>query len=77
MNARQLHGLYRATVINTADPMQRLRLQVSMPELGTVHPWALACISVQPPTMPAVGTLVWIMFEGGNADKPVWLGMLA
>jgi uncharacterized protein involved in type VI secretion and phage assembly len=28
-------------------------------------------------TLPTPGDVVWIAFEGGDADNPVWLGVLA
>ena len=70
-------GIYRATVLNTQDPMRRGRVQLMIP--GASHPisgWAEACLS--PGTSIAsvkVGDDGWAMFEGGDISNPVFLGI--
>lgn len=69
-------SIYRGVVTNNTDPSSLMRLQVQVPAvLGNQMVWALPCIpigtSVAP---PAVGKGVWIMFEGGNPNSPVWMG---
>lgn len=75
-------GIYRATVFNNEDPEYRGRLRLFIPSVfGTEEatPWALPCF----PTggtdagvfmVPAPNEFVWVMFEGGDPDVPVWLG---
>jgi uncharacterized protein involved in type VI secretion and phage assembly len=74
-------GKYRGTVMNNIDPQQIGRLQLQVPDvLGTtVSGWALPCLPVAGPQMgvfalPPVGAAVWVEFEGGDADRPIWVG---
>ena len=75
------YGVYRGTVVNNIDPMQLGRIQVTVPDAGGVIPssWAVPCVPLagkQSGTfmVPQVGAGVWIQFEGGDPDKPVWTG---
>jgi hypothetical protein len=70
------YGIYRGTAINTADPMMRGRIQVGVPSVtgGGVGNWAEACRDFKSNTTPPVGTAVWVMYEGGDASRPVWIG---
>jgi uncharacterized protein involved in type VI secretion and phage assembly len=62
----QYFGKYRGTVVNTTDPEQRARLRAVVPDVLGTEPttWAL----------PPVGAGVWIEFEQGNPDYPIWSG---
>jgi len=77
----RFYGKYRGTVINNVDPMQLNRVLVQVPEvLGPgVSSWAMPCLPFAgtqtgvyyfPP--PQAG--VWVEFEGGDADYPIWVG---
>jgi len=70
-------GKYRAEVVDVADPEQRGRIRVKCPKvLGTqISRWALPCFMPNTFTVPARGTLVWVEFEGGNKDSPIWTGV--
>ena len=70
-------GKYRAEVVDVADPEQRGRIRVRCPEvLGTqISRWALPCFMPNTFTVPAKGTLVWVEFEGGKKDSPIWTGV--
>jgi Type VI secretion system/phage-baseplate injector OB domain len=71
------HGLYRGSVLNTADPMMKGRVQVSVPTLAAAASgWAMPCRDYGSTTTPPVGTTVWVMFEGGNLSSPVWVGCM-
>jgi hypothetical protein len=49
------HGIYRAVVVNAADPLRRSRLQVRVDVLGTGVAWALPCLPVGSRAVPKVG----------------------
>jgi len=70
------YGIYRGTAMNTADPMMRGRIQVSVPSVagGGGTNWAEACRDFKSTSTPPVGTTVWVMFEGGDVSRPVWVG---
>ena len=74
-------GKYRATVMDNIDPEQLGRIRVEAPDvLGTTPSgWAMPCVplaGVQSGTylVPQVGSAVWVEFEGGDPDRPVWTG---
>ncbi|MEN1783518.1 MAG: phage baseplate assembly protein V [Bacteroidota bacterium] len=77
-------GKFRGTVLNNLDPMQRGRLQLLVPDVTGLLPstWAEACIPLAGPTGPPMGTFfvppigagVWVEFEHGQVDKPIWTG---
>jgi uncharacterized protein involved in type VI secretion and phage assembly len=79
--APKYYGLYRATVVNNVDPMQHGRIQVIVPDAGGITPstWAMPCMAMTGIqagvyTVPPIGAGVWIQFEGGDPDYPVWMG---
>jgi uncharacterized protein involved in type VI secretion and phage assembly len=74
-------GKYRGTVLNNIDPMQTGRLMVQVPDVSNVLPstWALPCLpfcGIQSGmfVVPAIGSGVWIEFEQGDPDFPIWVG---
>jgi hypothetical protein len=74
-------GKYRGTVVNNVDPEQRGRIQAIVPAVSNVVPtsWAMPCVPMagkQQGTfmVPQMGAGVWIEFEGGDPDKPIWVG---
>ena len=70
-----LAGLYRAVVVANNDPLLRRRLLVEAPAVfGDVAQWAEACMPYRSRATPTPGTAVWIMFEEGDASRPVWVG---
>ena len=80
-NSNKYLGKYRGTVINNVDPMQTARLIAQVPDvLGTTpSSWAMPCV----PTagiqtgmffIPPIGAGVWVEFEQGDADFPIWTG---
>lgn len=74
-------GKYRGKVENNIDPMMLGRIQVSAPAVlgaGTLS-WAMPCTpyagnGVGFFMIPPVGANVWVEFEGGDPDYPIWAG---
>jgi len=80
MNQR-FYGKYRGLVLNNIDPMQMNRLQVQVPDVAGLIPvtWAMPCVPVAGlqngmVALPMIGSGVWIEFEQGNPDYPIWVG---
>ena len=80
-SGRKYYGKYRATVINNIDPMQIGRIQAIVPDVSRVLPssWAMPCAPVAGLqmgiyTVPVIGSGVWIEFEHGDPDYPIWVG---
>lgn len=74
-------GKFEATVINNVDPMQLGRIQVQTPEASgiSLSSWATPSFPFAGKQMgaymiPQVGSSVWIEFQGGDLDKPIWTG---
>jgi uncharacterized protein involved in type VI secretion and phage assembly len=74
-------GKYRGTVVNNADPERKGRLQVQVPDVLGDAPstWAMPCLPVAGPQMghvviPVPGSGVWVEFEQGHPDYPIWVG---
>lgn len=72
---------YRGKVENNIDPMQQGRVQVSVPAVlgdGTLS-WAMPSVPYAGPgvgffAVPPRGANIWVEFEGGNPDYPIWSG---
>lgn len=77
----QYLGKFRGTVVNNVDPMMIGRIQAIVPDVSSVAPssWAMPCFpmaGIQTGTLgvPPVGAGVWIEFEHGDPDYPIWSG---
>lgn len=75
------YGKYRGMVLNNIDPMQQGRLQVQVPDVAGLVPttWAMPCVPLAGINMgmfalPMIGAGVWVEFEQGNPDYPIWVG---
>ena len=70
------YGKYRGTVVNNIDPLSRGRIQVIVPEVSSLVPtsWAVPCWPPGGYHTPAPGAGVWIEFEQGDPDYPIWTG---
>lgn len=80
-NNQRFFGKYRGTVTDNRDPQQLGRIQANVPDVlgGNASGWALPCVpyagnQVGLFALPPVGTSVWMEFEQGNPDYPVWSG---
>jgi uncharacterized protein involved in type VI secretion and phage assembly len=81
MNNGRFYGKFRGMVLNNVDPMQMGRLQVQVPDVTGVAPasWAMPCAPVAGIqngmfALPAIGSGVWVEFEHGSVDYPIWVG---
>jgi hypothetical protein len=75
------YGVYRGTVVNNVDPLQIGRIMAMVPDVSSLVPstWAMPCVPVAGKQMgtfivPQIGAGVWIQYEGGDPDHPVWTG---
>jgi phage baseplate assembly protein gpV len=74
------YGKYRGKVIDNDDPLKLGRLKTMVPALSDQElTWALPCtpyagLKVGWYVMPPVGANVWIEFEAGDTDYPIWVG---
>jgi uncharacterized protein involved in type VI secretion and phage assembly len=80
---QRYYGKYRGFVVDNQDPETRGRLKVKVPSvLGDQDSgWALPCapfggLSNQGLFMiPEVDSQLWVEFEEGNIDHPIWVGV--
>ena len=79
--AKRFFGKFRGTVINNIDPMQIARIQVMVPDVSNImlSSWAMPCVPLAGIqngffTVPIIGSGVWVEFEQGDPDFPIWVG---
>jgi hypothetical protein len=70
-------GTYRAVVVDTQDPQQANRVAVQLASLGVEQPlWAMPGVELgSEVVLPAVGAAVWVTFDEGALEYPVWVGL--
>ncbi|HEX7318184.1 MAG TPA: phage baseplate assembly protein V [Pyrinomonadaceae bacterium] len=75
------YGKYRGVVSDTTDPLMLGRVKATVPDvLGEQESgWAMPCApfggsAVGFFAVPTVGAGVWIEFEHGDPDYPIWSG---
>lgn len=70
------YGVYRAIVLNNTDPQLDFRLLLSVRDVSEAPLlWAEACVPVGEITLPGIGDTVWVMFEAGDIQRPIWVGV--
>ena len=81
MQKQTFYGKYRGVVTSNKDPLGMARIQATVPDvLGTDESgWALPSAPFAGNKMgfvalPIVGSRVWIEFEQGDPDYPIWTG---
>jgi uncharacterized protein involved in type VI secretion and phage assembly len=79
---KKYFGKFRGTVINVVDPEQRGRIQVMVPDVSgfALSSWAMPSFPIGGLQMglfslPVPGSGVWIEFEQGDLDYPIWSGI--
>jgi Type VI secretion system/phage-baseplate injector OB domain len=78
--AQPFYGKYPAVVIDNLDPEQRGRLRVRIPDVAPDYEaWAVpswpAGQAPEEHHVPDVGADVWVEFERGDAEYPIWDGV--
>jgi hypothetical protein len=78
---RRYFGKYRGTVLPMYDVDTRGRLLVAVSDANgpNFSGWARPCVPWAGPSMgcymvPPPGANVWVEFEHGNPDHPIWVG---
>lgn len=80
MTATKYYGKYRGTVVQNVDPQQLGRIQALVPDVSPApSSWAMPCVPLAGKSMgsyvvPQLGAGVWIEYEQGDPDYPVWTG---
>lgn len=77
----RVFGKYRGQVINNVDPLTQGRVQVQVPAIygtNTLN-WAMPCVPYAGNQegfflIPPIGANLWVEFEGGDIDFPIWAG---
>lgn len=82
--AQRYWGKFRGSVVNNIDPNTRGRLLVQVPDVFgvSISSWAEPCVPLAggtgPPMgvyfVPPIGAGVWVEFEHGDPDYPIWVG---
>jgi hypothetical protein len=78
---KRYYGKYRGLVIENIDPEQIGRILAQVPDVLGEMPssWAMPCVPVSGIAsgifcVPPIGSQVWIEFEQGDSDYPIWVG---
>ena len=79
---RRYYGKYRGFVVSNADPRKLGRLRLRVPSVlgDAVTGWALPCLPYGGLAgqglflLPEKGAQVWVEFEEGVLDAPIWVG---
>jgi hypothetical protein len=74
----KLIGKFRAEVYDEYDPEKRGRIKVICKRVnGDIPlPWAESCMLPGLFFLPNKKDYVWIEFEEGDIDKPIWVGIM-
>jgi uncharacterized protein involved in type VI secretion and phage assembly len=78
---QRYYGKYRGTVRINVDPEQIGRVMLQVPDVlgNALSNWALPCLpaaGIQSGCfiVPPVGSKVWVEFEQGDSNYPIWTG---
>ncbi len=74
-------GKYRGVVTDIGDPVNQCRIRATVPAVlgGESCGWAMPCTPFAGDghgfvMLPKVGSGIWIEFEAGRLDQPIWSG---
>jgi uncharacterized protein involved in type VI secretion and phage assembly len=78
---QKYYGKYRGTVMENVDPLHMGRILAMVPDVSGLLPtsWAMPCVPLagkQAGThfVPQRGAGVWVEFEQGDPNHPIWVG---
>lgn len=78
---QRYYGKYRGRVVDNEDPKSMGQVKVEVPAIAPDEPlgWAMPCVpfagdGVGLYLIPDVDALVWVEFEGGDLNYPIWTG---
>lgn len=78
---KRYYGKYRGLVVENIDPEQIGRVLVQVPDVLGELPssWAMPCVpaaGIQSGCfiVPPIGSQVWVEFEQGDSNYPIWTG---
>jgi uncharacterized protein involved in type VI secretion and phage assembly len=81
MSDKKFYGKYRAKIVEVDDPEERGRIKVIVPSVTDKSEtnWCDPCIPVAYDdggdfSLPTKGETVWVEFEEGDINKPIWTG---
>ena len=82
MTENKYYGIYQGIVTKIKDPEKRGRIKIKCPDVLGADTESAWCDPVIPVAydnggdfcMPALKETVWVMFIGGDSNRPVWLG---
>jgi hypothetical protein len=80
-SGQKYYGKYRGVVLDNADPMLMGRILAMVPDVSSLLPtsWCMPCVpggglQAGMLVVPSIGAGVWIEFEQGDPDYPIWSG---
>lgn len=76
---KRFYGIYRGVCVDNNDPICKGRVTLQVPQIlgSAVTDWAWPVVSTSfftPITVPELGQGIWVMFEGGDPNFPLWVG---
>lgn len=78
--ASPFYGKYKGKVVNNLDPLFQARLMVEVPAVPAANlNYAMPCVpyaglEVGFYALPPIGANVWVEFEAGDVNRPIWTG---
>lgn len=67
------NGVYRAIVTSTSDPDNAGKIRTQCPQVSGLAELRWAEPSNPTDSIPVVGSIVWIFFNGGELTKPIYI----
>lgn len=78
---KRFYGKYRGIVVENVDPQLLGRIMAIVPDVSNLVPstWAMPCVPIASKAagvyvVPQIGAGVWIEYEHGDPDYPIWVG---